>query len=214
MNDPLFGNKLAAALLTALLLFFGLPQLADRLVGGAHHAKAGEELHLAYPIDYEVTGGGGSDEPEISIWEYAANATPAVGQRRAMLCTSCHSFEQGGANGTGPNLWNIVGRPVASVSGFNYSSALKEFGGAWTYERLDEYLKNSQAYIPGTSMVQRFPKDEQRAQLLVYLGSLSANPQPLPEPPAPVIEELPEVEAPDPDDAATATAPDLEENPE
>jgi len=186
MNDPLFGNKLAAAILTALLLFFGLPQLADRLVGGgAHHAKAGEELHLAYPIDYEVSTDG-EEKPKVSIWALAQEATPAMGERRGLICKSCHTFEEGGAQGTGPNLWNIVNRPVATVSGFNYSSALKEFGGDWTYERLDENLKNSQAYVPGTAMVQRFPKDEQRAQLLVYLGSLSSDPAPLPEPPAAV----------------------------
>ena len=187
MNDPLFSNKLAAAILIAVLLFFGLPQLADRLVGGGHHAKPGGELHLAYPIDFEVETGG-EEKPTISIWQYAKDTTPAIGERRAALCKSCHTLEEGGAQGTGPNLWDIVGRQVGGVAGYAYSDALANAGGEWTYERLDQYLKNSQAYMPGTAMVQRFPKDEQRAQLLVYLGSLSNSPVPLPEPPAADVE--------------------------
>ncbi len=184
MNDPLFGNKLAAALLVALLLFFGLPQLASSLVGGgAHHGGHGGELHLAYPIEFE-TGGPGGDEPVavVDLGSLLANASASSGERKGALCKSCHSFEKGGANGTGPNLWDIVGRQVASVDGFNYSTALEDFGGEWTYERLDEYLKNSQGYIPGTAMVQRIGKDDQRADILAYLGSLSDSPVAFPEP--------------------------------
>ena len=86
------------------------------------------------------------------------------------------------------NLWNIVNREVGGVAGFNYSGALTEFGGVWTYERLNEYIKDSQSYVPGTGMAQRVGRDDQRADILAYLGSLSANPVAFP---APV-----EVEAP------------------
>lgn len=184
MKDPLFGNKLAAAVLTALLLIFGLPQLTKALTGGGHHGGHGEELHLAYGGDIElaVASGPAEETPILDLGALLAEASASAGQRRAAICASCHTFEQGGANGTGPNLWNTVGRQVAGVSGFNYTSALSEAGGVWTYERLDAYLKNSQEYIPGTSMVQRFPRDAQRADLLAYLGSLSANPVPFPEP--------------------------------
>ena len=186
MNDPLFFNKFAAAVLTALLMFFGLPQLADALLGGGHHGGGhGKELHLAYPIDYQVDVNPGDAPVKMDLGTLMASATMTVGERRAALCKSCHTFEEGGANGTGPNLWNIVGRQVATVPGFNYSSALKEFGGVWTYERLDGYLANSQGYVPGTAMVQRFPKDDQRADILAYLGSLSASPLPFPEPAPP-----------------------------
>lgn len=188
-KDPLFGNKAAAALLTAGLLIFGLPQLTKALMGGGHHGGEAEELHLAYCcVDLETGGGGGAEAaPVFDLGTALAKASVAGGERRAALCKSCHTFEQGGANGTGPNLWNVVNRPVASVSGFNYTSALKEAGGAWTYERLDAFLKNSQEYIPGTAMVQRFSRDSQRAEILAYLGSLSSSPAPYPAPA--VIEE-------------------------
>lgn len=183
MKDPLFGNKVAAALLAALLLIFGLPQLTAAIFGGGHHGGGGE-LHLAYggEIDLDTGAATTTEEPKADLGTLLAEASATAGERRAALCKSCHTFEEGGANGTGPNLWNIVDRPLASVSGYNYTSALKDAGGAWTYERLDLYLKNSQEYIPGTAMVQRFAKDGQRADLLAYLSTLSSDPVPFPEP--------------------------------
>lgn len=184
MKDPLFGNKIAAAVLAALLLIFGLPQLTAALFGGGHHG-GGDELHLAYGGDIELeTSAPAEEKPQVSLGELMANASAAGGERRSALCKSCHTFEEGGADSTGPNLWNIVNRPVAGHPGFSYTNALQEAGGEWTYERLDAYLKNSQEYIPGTAMVQRFPRDEQRADILAYLGSLSDNPVPFPAAPA------------------------------
>ncbi|PQA88139.1 c-type cytochrome [Hyphococcus luteus] len=192
MKDPLFSNKVAAAVLTALLLIFGLPQLTKALFGGGHHG-GGEELHLAYggEVDFGGEAGPAEEEPEADLGTLLANASASSGERRAALCKSCHTFEEGGANGTGPNLWGIVGREVAGHAGFNYTNALKEAGGVWTYERLDHFLENSQNYIPGTAMVQRFAKPEQRADILAYLGTLSDDPVPYPEPAAPAEDEAP-----------------------
>lgn len=184
-GDPLLFNKIAAAGLTAVLLIVGLPQLAKAVLGGGHHAKS-DELHLAYCcVELETAShGGGEEEPAFDLGAALAAANPAGGQRRSAICASCHTFEKGGADGTGPHLWGVVGREVASVSGFNYTSALQGAGGVWTYERLDAYLKNSQDYIPGTSMVQRFPRDEQRVDILAYLGGLADDPVAFPEPAA------------------------------
>ncbi len=194
MNDPLLSNKIAAAVLTALLLIFGLPQLTKALIGGGGHHGGGheEELHLAYggELDLGTSAGPVEAAPEIDLGTLLADASAAAGSRRSALCKSCHTFDEGGANGTGPNLWGVVGRPVASHAGFNYTSALKDAGGAWTYERLDHYLKNSQDYVPGTAMVQRIAKPEQRAEILAYLGSLAAEPVAFPAPAAaPAAEE-------------------------
>lgn len=188
MKDPLFGNKVAGALLAAALIMVGIPVLSKTFGGhhGGHHSEGWPFPH--YPeIDLGVSGGAAEAVP-VDLGTLMAAADPARGARRSALCKSCHTFEEGGAQGTGPNLYDIVGRAVAGVPGFNYSGALTEFGGTWTYERLDEYLKNSQSYVPGTAMVQRFPKDEQRAELLAYLGSLSPSPLPFPEPAAPAPE--------------------------
>ena len=194
MKDPLLGNKIAAAVLTALLLVFGLPQLTGAIFGGGHHGGGAGELNLAYCC-VELDFGGAAEAAEEAPYDLGAllaNASVAGGERRAALCRSCHTCEEGGATGTGPTLWNKMGAPVASRAGFNYTAALEGIGGVWTYERMDEYLRNSQAYVPGGGMVQRIPRDEHRADILAYLGSLSANPLPFPEPlpaPEPAAEE-------------------------
>lgn len=182
-KDPLLSNKIAGALLGALLLIFGLPQVAGALFGGGHHGGGHEELHLAYCcVELETTADPNAGEKVVDLGAMMSEASMTAGERGSGLCASCHTFNEGGPNGTGPNLWNIVGRPVGGVAGFNYSSALTEAGGNWTYERLDAYLENSQEYLPGTSMVQRIGRDEKRAELLVYLGSLSDNPITYPAP--------------------------------
>jgi cytochrome c len=188
MQDPLLGNKIAGAALAALLLIFGLPQLTAALTGsGGHHGGGhGGELHLAYGGDIELETTAPKEEaPVADLGTLLANASISGGERRAALCKSCHTFEQGGADGTGPNLWNVVNRPLASESGFNYSGALKAAGGVWSYDRLDQFLTNSAGYIPGTSMAQRFARPEQRADILAYLSTLAANPAPFPAPAAP-----------------------------
>lgn len=195
-GDPLLSNKIAAAVLTAVLLVVGLPQLGKAVLGGGHHGES-DELHLAYCcVELETASHGDvEEEAPFDLGGALAAANPAGGQRRSAICASCHTFEKGGADGTGPHLWGIVGREVAGVAGFNYTSALRAAGGVWTYERLDAFLKNSQDYIPGTSMVQRFPRDEQRVDILAYLGSLSDEPVAYPEPAvieAPVADDAPE----------------------
>ena len=186
MKDPLFSNKIAGAVLAALLLIFGLPQLTGAVMGGGHGGGHGGELHLAYCcVDIEASDHAAADEPApVDLGTLLANASVAGGERRSALCKSCHTLEDGGADGTGPNLWNIVNRNVAGVPGFNYTGALQAAGGVWSYERLDEYLKNSQAYVPGTAMAQRFARDDQRADILAYLGSLSTDPVAFPRPAA------------------------------
>jgi cytochrome c len=187
MKDPMFFNKLAAAILVALLLFFGLPQLATALRGGGHHGGGEHELKLAYPIEFQTEGGhgGGGDVAPVDLGTLLAAASPAGGERRAALCKSCHTLDKGGANGTGPNLWGVVGRAVASHEGFNYTGALKAAGGVWSYDRLDKYLENSADYVPGTAMAQRFTKPEQRAEILAFLQTLSDSPVAFPAPAAP-----------------------------
>ncbi len=207
MKDPMFFNKIAAAGLIALLLFFGLPQLATALRGGHHgggHESENANPFPQYPIAYATEGGGGETAAPVDFATLLAAADPKAGERRAALCKSCHTFEKGGPNATGPDLWDVVNRPVAHSPGFNYTAALKAAGGNWTYDRLSAFLENSQGYIPGTAMVQRFPKAEQRAELIAYLRTLSDNPAPLPTP-APAAE-TPAAEAPTAD-APAAEAP-------
>jgi cytochrome c len=81
----------------------------------------------------------------------------------------------------GPDLWGVVGRPKASVAGFNYSAAMKAKGGTWTIDDLNHFIANPRTYIAGTNMTfAGIPRESERADVIVYLNSLSDNPAPLP----------------------------------
>jgi cytochrome c len=67
-------------------------------------------------------------------------------------CLSCHALKPGDEALEGPSLWGVVGRPVASLPGFDYSAALRALGDTWTRERLDRFLTSPQAFAPGTRM--------------------------------------------------------------
>ena len=191
MNDPLYGNKVATAVLIVALLAIGLPVVVGTFTELADHAGHHDEEAIAgcpegvvyAPFDCSALGSAAEAEagPVIPFVNYLAEADVERGARGAAICSSCHSFDKGGPNGTGPNLWEVVGRPVASVSGFAYSGALQALGGNWTYENLDPYLENSQGYVSGTQMAQKIRKPGKRADIIAYLGSLSDDPQPLPE---------------------------------
>ena len=110
-----------------------------------------------------------------------ASADPLKGQASARKCAACHSFEQGGPAKVGPNLWAVVGRPVASLPDYKYSEAMIAFaaGGAklWTIEELDGYLLDPRKHVPGTKMA--FPglkKDDERANVIAYRATLGAAP--------------------------------------
>ncbi len=117
--------------------------------------------------------------PQIAVLLAAADA--GAGKKLAKKCATCHSFEQGGKNKIGPILWNIVGAEKGKNEGFTYSKALVEKGGTWTYGDLDAFLSAPKAYVTGTKMLfPGFKKPQDRANLILYLHSLSDEPPPLP----------------------------------
>ena len=98
----------------------------------------------------------------------------------AKVCQPCHTFEKGGVNKLGANLWGVVGRPKFD-SGFNYSAAMKAKGGDWTIPELNDFLANPLGYIPGTTMTfAGLPRPQERADVITYLNTLSDDPKPLP----------------------------------
>lgn len=114
-----------------------------------------------------------------------AKADVAAGQKSTMQlgCIACHSFAEGGKNGLGPNLYNVVGHKQAEHEGYVYSAALKAKGGDWDFETLNTWLLKPSAYAPGTKMSFAGIADPQaRANVIAYLDTLSATPVPLPKP--------------------------------
>jgi cytochrome c len=152
----------------------------SRLQGYMSHIEQAVVPQLA------SAGAGPAAQQPADLGTLLASADATRGANTAKLCMSCHTFEQGGANRVGPNLWAVVGRPIAGHGGFAFSPALSSHGGEWSYEELDKYLASPSRAIPGNKMAFngiRNPKD--RANLLAYLGSLgsAAVPRPAPSPP-------------------------------
>ena len=116
-------------------------------------------------------------------------ANPKKGAEIFKRCEACHDGTKGGPNKVGPNLWNVIGRPIATHPGFSYSNAIKQFsdGGKkhWTYELINKFITGPRDFIPGTAMTfAGLPKAQERADVLSYLRTLNDNPPPLPQPEA------------------------------
>jgi cytochrome c len=158
---------------------------------GIFHSDTPEKEGFA--IVAESSGeeaGGEAAAAATPIATLLASADATKGEAIFKKCTSCHTSESGGANKVGPNLFEVLNRPLASHEGFSYSAALKDFaqGGSvvWDYDHLNHFLEGPKKYIAGTAMgFAGVKKETERADLIAYLRTLSANPAPLPEPAAP-----------------------------
>jgi cytochrome c len=181
-------NQIAMAVLVAMLLFFGTRTLIDIAYDEHGPEKPGYEV----PGTEEKPGGEG--KPEVSqLVSLLAKGNAEKGQEAAQKCAICHSFEKGKPSPLGPPLHDVVGRKIASFEGFNYSPALKGKQGDWTYENLDHFIENPQAFAPGTAMAfPGLPDAQQRADVILYLRKETKNPPPLPK-----AEKKPEGEAPE-----------------
>ena len=135
----------------------------------------------------EEAAGGGQQAPQAvqPIETLLASASSEKGQATAKQCATCHTFEKGGPNRVGPNLYGIVGANKAHLPNFNYSGAMKGKGGDWSFEELNKFLANPRGYVPGTNMTFAGLRDSQRADVIAYLNSLSDSPKPLPTAQAP-----------------------------
>jgi len=175
-------NKIAAAALLSLLVIIGANTAVPLLYpeGGPGQVQVVEVQEEVQTAEAEPQA---EEPPQIQpLPVLLASADPSNGQTVARQCSACHVFEEGGANRVGPHLWAVPGREVASIGGFAYSNALQEYGGEWSYERLDCFLENPSECVPGTSMAYSGVKDPQdRADLIAYLASLGDTP-PFPEP--------------------------------
>lgn len=143
--------------------------------------------HIEQAVVPEAAQGGPVQPRQVAdLGTLLAAADPERGASVAKVCQSCHTFDQGGGARTGPNLWSVVGRDIASAGGFAYSPAATAAPGTWTYEQLDAFLASPSRAMPGTKMAfNGVRRPEDRAHLIAYLATLgSAPPFPTPSPPA------------------------------
>ena len=180
--DSFEFNKIAGALLGTLLFVMALSVVSGGLFTPAKPAIPGYDL----PSAAAEGGKGPAAEPEQPLPVLLAKADAAAGQKKAAICSTCHSFGKGEASKpTGPNLWGVVGRVHAADKDFEYSAANKDLGAKgekWTYDAIFDFIKNPKGYLPGTKMTFiGMPKAEDRAAVLAYLRTLSDDPVALPQ---------------------------------
>jgi cytochrome c len=174
-----WSEKIGLGLLIAAWLVFGANMLGNSLVSVDKLEKP------AYQVATSDDAGEAKKSTEMAAEEdvltMLASANIDRGAKVFGKCKACHTREEGGKNGVGPNLWEIVGRGKGSVDGYKYSAALQEFGGDWSYADLDAFLASPKTMIKKTKMsFAGVKKASDRAAIIVYLRSLSAAPKALP----------------------------------
>ena len=193
MSDPLALNKIIAGFLCACLLLIGAGKFASFMQGGDehhgdHHSEDEHSLSKnAYPIEVpeasitEASAIVSTPVKIVPILALIATANIDAGKKLSKKCAACHSFNAGGPNKVGPNLWNVLNREIGKVDSYKYSKALTAFGGEWNYSSLNKFLIKPKEYIKGTKMnYAGLRKEKDRANILLWLRSLAENPADLP----------------------------------
>jgi len=140
---------------------------------------------MGYPIAGVVQEGGDAAAAEQPIAHFLQTADAGRGAAAFRKCTACHNADQGGANGTGPNLWGSMGNRIAHRADYSYSDALRGHGGNWDWDSMSAWLRSPRAFAAGTKMTFAGLSDPQeRADILLFLnqhgGTLTLPPPPPP----------------------------------
>lgn len=156
-------------------LFAGIIALGGGIVSSHfYHAERPEKM--GYAIEgVEAEGEGAAAGPSLNT--LLASADVAAGEKVFAKCAACHTVNQGGANGIGPNLFGTVGEEIGhGKAGFAFSDALKSKGGNWTFDNLDHWLKSPREFAPGTKMTfAGLGNPADRANLIAWLNTQGSN---------------------------------------
>ena len=144
---------------------------------------------MGYPIEGVEEAGAGGGAPEVAIASLLPTADIAKGAEVFKKCAACHTVNQGGANGVGPNLYATLGEAIAQgKAGFAFSDALKSVGGKWNFDNMNAWLTSPRKFAPGTKMTfAGLSNPQDRANVIAYLNAQGSN-LPLPAAPAPGAE--------------------------
>jgi cytochrome c len=175
-------NKIIGAILASMILAMVSGIIASNLVKPTIPAKPAYVVAAAnQPAPGPQAAAPASAGPE-PIGPLLAKADPKAGQEQTRICQVCHTFDKGGPNRIGPNLYEVVGGPIAEDrNGYQFSDALsKHKGDKWTVDNLNKWLWKPQSFAEGTKMTfAGLANAQDRANVVAYLNSLSDHPQPL-----------------------------------
>ena len=178
--ESLEFNKIAGAVLATGLLVLGLKNFGSELF----HVEAPEKQGYVIEVAAAAPSDGGVAPAAVPLPVLLAKADIDKGMAGSKACLACHSVVKGGANKVGPHLWDVVGRKMGAAEGFAYSEGFKAMGDKpWDLDNLNAWLKAPKEFIKGTKMAYGgISNDQNRADVLAYLNSLSDAPKPLPAP--------------------------------
>ncbi len=178
MNSFTFNKAFAAVLIAGIVAMLS-GFISENLVSPKALAQD------AVPVE-AAEGGGGAGGPAKTagpepVLRLLASADVTKGEKISKACAACHSFDNGGADKVGPNLWSLVGRDKGKKAGFSYSAGMEKAGGQWDYNALNHFLYKPKDFVSGTKMTfAGLKKTEDRAALIAWLRTLSPSPAPLP----------------------------------
>ncbi|KAA3511101.1 c-type cytochrome [Agrobacterium rosae] len=182
-----YVNMAVGALLGTIFVLMSVSIASE----GIFHAPTPEKEGFAIVAETSGADSGSGEAAAVAtpIATLLASADAAKGETVFKKCMSCHTGESGGPNKVGPNLYDVVNRPIASHAGFSYSAGMKDFSKGstekWDYDHLSYFIEAPKKHVPGTAMgFAGIKKETERADLIAYLRTLSANPAPLPDPAA------------------------------
>jgi cytochrome c len=166
-------NKIIASVLTAMIVAWACAILASQLVEPRRL-----ERPVFMPEGAAQVAAASAEQPGSTKLEpiepLLAKADPKRGEQLTKVCNTCHTFDKGGPNKIGPNLWDVTEENIASVPNYQFSAALQsDKGEKWDPEKLNQWLHNPQSFAKGTKMTfAGFPKAQDRADVIAFLDTL------------------------------------------